>query len=286
MKRMKWIVMVLVLLLSMAACGKEPDAPADQAYICSGVKSTGEKNWERILTFSQDGKLETVVFQSEDGTQTYQVGYDAAGRLVGMTSPKDAYAVTWAAPGQPATVEHTYFDQNGEKRETVTDQFTYDGDGNVIVQKYITETMESEVRFTYEDGLCVRTEMRTYTGEDDQEPLIQTTVATFNDKGEMVKNVSYMGDEEMGTVSYTYAYDDDGRIVTREVRTEHLGADLPANALYRHEYSYDSNGNMKLAQQYDLEGLVSAKEYTYQPLELEGDDAKDLEAFLMRCLKM
>lgn len=258
MSKILAILMVLVLILGLSACGiEESERSANDKKTPAEVQTS--KGTAKRLT-----RATVSVSGSEGGTGYLDYVYDNDGLeridfyLDGQWNWTELFCGSIDCPEGKGTL-----DDDGEMHKNI-DRY-YDEYGNLIqyyndgVQYYLecdwkgNPTFETQyhyydgdsrqikhISYTYEDGLLIKTNtysLSVYYDDDDSEPSVWSSGEAYTyelyDSGEVKKQtVSY----DSGSVIEIYEYDEHGNLTHSE--------NWRGTPCYIYDYQYDEQGNL------------------------------------------
>lgn len=251
MKKLTSILLALVMLLTLAACG-------------------GESAGSHLVTIYI---LDTVTAYSGDGSESYlrtyvyEEGWQEKEHFsVTINADEDSLGGTITYSGKKTTTEMS----DG----SVTEQF-FDDQGRVTqsINNY-ADGIRREVTYTYDDiGRVISIETKTYV-EADAEPATDTETYVYTET-----ETGSTGTTEYGSITYlsqsiTYAnqYDKEGRRVSNAMY-------INGQERFRTEYAYDDAGNM-LGQVSFFDGQKSTEvKYTYKAVQVSEATAARFPQF-------
>lgn len=262
MKKTLSIMLVVLLLLSLTACGKKaekpsdttttttvPAVPEDENYVAAMAKLE-EGNWQEaydLFKASADPRaaeeLEkfafvptTVTRKSSNGrdlVDTYT--YDERGNLLSDSTKGDYSwtmetdnATTYTYDEQNRKLSYTYYSKG--KAQTVL-TYTYDADGHMLTQteQDVDGVLVFRADYTYDEKGNELTCRKWYNEERESEN--SDMVYTYDAQNRLLtRTVTYEGEEP--TV-YTYVYEEDGTY--RYFYDYHYEGDV-----YTNTYWYDT----------------------------------------------
>ncbi len=194
----------------------------------------------RESTYDENGNLLKLVSSYKEKITTYEYEYDSEGRMTRMVTsyPDGTQAVSTSEfDAEGHEIHNVYKGADGESAETT---YTYDEKGNNIAYENTNTDAEGN---TYK-----------HRNED-----------TFDEKGNVVRSVSYSNDAQQGVTETEY--DDEGRVI----RETYTGAD---GERFENAYTYDANGNEIERKHVDRDGKESflRKEYDANGNQTRAED--------------
>lgn len=292
MKKLISIILALVMVLGLCACGNDGKGGKGDKGNENGKVTVNVLTEVEMTEKSSDGKTNTmkgVVEYDENynlvGTKTYldgklyyevtydksydkpltQKSYDEDGNIT------DTDVYTYDANGNCVERISTY-EYDGEEVTTKT-VYTYDANGNVLTDKYYRDgELESETRYTYTASGAVESESYTWNGQEENR-----TVYTYDEQDNVLTETQYIGQEVTSIKTYENTYEggklkevnvyQDGELDERTVydadENEILNANyMDGEVFYRSETTYE-NGNMVKYVSYYGDEMNYCQEYTY-----------------------
>ena len=220
-----------------------------------------------VSTYTEEGRLLSSIWEDESASEKSTYVYDELGRQISST-----YDYSGVYDGEPYEEHSTstyYFDQWGLLTKTVYEgtgdvvnesTFTYDDDGNLLVEEILTNAGRYGYYHTYDDN---GNEIKYVSTLDDE--VLSTDEYERDADGNIIVSRTIEGDGNVySTNERTYV---DGLLT--EIR--YVSGDYQSST----RYTYDENGNMirsetvddygtsSSAYIYDSEGRVVQEEYTY-----------------------
>lgn len=277
MKKLLAMILALVMVLALAACGKDQpnvtdpvsggnvsnggtqqdNTPRKDVKVLTSVKQvkgdgTVRANYQYTLT---DNRLLTAMDLQEGRAELdLTLDYDEAAKKVTVTavnpdpaSTNAAVTIEWNEVGQIISATET---EEGKVWKT---EYTYNDAGDVASKKvYIDGWHSSTVTYTYHSSGKLMTECKTQ-GDG---TLVYQKSSAYDDHGNKLSYTVDHGDGDVRTDRYSYTYDDNGNVTCKQ------DYDDEGYETSKVEYTYDENGRMASKQTYNDDGIKSGK-YTY-----------------------
>ena len=258
MKRLLCALLVMTILLSFAACGKEKQNKVtiyipDTDYI------------PEAETVSQTDTVSprlSVTYIFEDGWQekeSFRVTYSGNVEILGVG--KDAPTMIFNGKTVITEIAGVYrseatFDDNGRQISRITPFLTE----NATVAKM-------EFTFTYDTHGRKLTQVTKYSYPDKAEPVIQTQTNTYTDT-----ETGSKGTFTEGNTTYVLEYDKNYRLVAKITVTD-------GQEVSRTESEYDEHGNQISSVSYTYGQKSSQTRFTYKAVEVSEETVKRLPYF-------
>lgn len=252
MKKLLCVLMVMTVLLSFAACGKEkqnkvtiyiPDTDTvsqiDTGWVQRSVSYIFEEGWQEKESFR-------VTYSGD--TEILGVGNDA---------PTDIFC------GKKVITEIA-----GVRRS----EATYDDNGRQIfrITPFISENANMatmEFAYTYDVQGRKLTQVTKYCYPDQAEPVTETRTYVYEDT-----ETGSKGTCSDGGTTYVIEYDKNYRPVATATITD-------GQEISRTECEYDEHGNPVKSVSYEQGQKISESKYTYKAVEVSEETADRLPYF-------
>ena len=279
MKKSLTMLLAFIMVLSLAACGK--DAPnTDNSQSGSNSSTSGgtqdhtpRKDVKVLTAVKQvkgdgtvrvdyrysltDNRLLTAMDLQEGSAELdVTLDYDEAAKKVTLTavnpdpaSTDASVTVEWNDAGQVIAATET---EDGYVWKT---EFTYNEAGDYATKKvYCDGKLTSTVTYTYHSSGKLMTEYKT-NGDG---TLVYQKTNVYDEYGNKLSYTVDHGDGDVRVDRYSYTYDDNGNVTCKQ------DYDDEGRETSKTEYTYDENGRMETKQTYNDDGIKSGKySYTY-----------------------
>lgn len=267
----RWLAVLAVLALAFTACGGDNDASDDAA---SDDPATDE------APSDSDGGDDADSDENGDTDDAATDGDDPVVRLVSVTyQGNPAYEFTYEDDGTPVgyTLFHPVtgeprsentavaFDDAGnitefaienlEEGTTATETATYDDQGRVTSQHYVSDTTDWTTTYTYDASTVVVTaESGTLTYTLDDDGNIATSVSNFSDRETTITNLAFDDVPEPRTMT--------GGLLVQIYSTNNATRWTPdAGCEYVEDFTYEND--LLVASHADGCGFTHDYTYTY-----------------------
>lgn len=224
MKRILCLLLALVMLLSLCACGRNASEVDDDE------DRKNEKDTEEL--FEESNKEEKITLYLRASAESDKVHiryeYDEQGNIVRQIRYHD---------GEIEDEYHWEYDVMGN----MTRRISYNKSGYVSSDyRFDPNAQGNSIRGVWQDEL-----------------RIHELCWEYDDKGNMTRSISFTN--SVVTSEYHYEYDAQGN-VTREVHYDHKNG--LSNHDYRYQNSYDEKGNLiQTITRYDTDSTKTTYEY-------------------------
>lgn len=251
MKKLFCVLLALMMLLSVAACGNSEKPEQNPNTVTVYVPET--------VMVTTDGKNQTLSILMEDGWQTKdssvaQCRPEDSASSVGFNMHYDINSITLDYGEGAQKIIHCY-DQAGN----LISQTTYFSEG-ASVEK-------NETVFTYDErGRMIKQEAKIYL-TDVEEPVVHSVEFTYVDAESGSKGAAANGNTELEKY-----YDVNDRLI-REVTTGN------GEEITRTEMTYDSHGNLVKKETYVTGVLTTVTETVYKAYVLDAEKASQMPYF-------
>ncbi|MBE6986570.1 MAG: hypothetical protein E7433_03990 [Ruminococcaceae bacterium] len=252
MKKLFCVLLVMTILLSFAACGKEKESKVT-IYI---------PETDTVFQADTVSSQLAVTYIFEEGWQekeSFRVTFSGNTEALGVGND----VPTMIFNGKTVITEMA-----GVKRS----EATYDENGRQIfrITPFLTENAtvaKMEFAFTYDAQGRKRTQITKYHYPDKAEPVTETQTYTYVDT-----ETGSKGTYTEGNSSYVLEYDKNYRLVAKVTITD-------GQEISRTESEYDENGNQIKSISYDQGQKTSESKYTYKAVEVSEETANRLPQF-------
>ena len=252
MKKLFCVLLVMTILLSFAACGKEKESKVT-IYI---------PETDTVFQADTVSSQLAVTYIFEEGWQekeSFRVTFSGNTEALGVGND----VPTMIFNGKTVITEMA-----GVKRS----EATYDENGRQIfrITPFLTENAtvaKMEFAFTYDAQGRKRTQITKYHYPDKAEPVTETQTYTYVDT-----ETGSKGTYTEGNSSYVLEYDKNYRLVAKVTITD-------GQEISHTESEYDENGNQIKSVSYDQGQKISESKYTYKAVEVSEETANRLPQF-------
>ena len=286
MKKLFALLLAMVLLISMTACGKDK-AKTDKTDDPKETEAAGQSAQSNKVTIylpkseeqiESDGSKITTVYTYEEGWQekdtftvTSEIKNGERVEKTTMTFSNGKMVSTYEYDGTTSTYE-VYYDENGRAAKTVMPIETINPDNTVVMGSV-------EVVNTYDDKGRIIREDRT-SKMDGQEPTTLTTNYTYKDTAEGSEG----WDDQETTVE-----DPNNLMVAPTIRTVRVYnkdnwlikeiSMMGEQEISRTEYTYNEHGIQTSMRYYMYDTLNFTANITLEAVEVSPEKAQQLPMF-------
>lgn len=237
MKKIIALLLVICVVLSFAACGKD-NTPAEE-------KNTELVEMSLVSAIYKDGKPDRKYEYDERGNEKLYINYDEDGEVFIEESSiydemDNKIRSVYTADGKVSENDFKYtYDKNGnillklskEDGDEYSYEYKYDKIGNI--KEFVLKEngiQQNKTKYSYDDnGNKIKEDMYSRNGA-----LVGSSVYEYDEKGNNTLNVFYYNGEERQKSVYTY--DEKGNLI-EDVYYEEGGEGS------REKYFYDEKGN-------------------------------------------
>ena len=252
MKKLLCVLLVMMTLVSFAACGKET-----QNKVTIYIPETDTVYYPDTASAPQ-----SVTYNFEEGWQekeSFRVTYSGDIEILGVG--KDVPTEIFNGKTVITEVAGVYrseaaYDDNGRKISRITPFLSENANMAVM-----------EFTYTYDAHGRMLTQVTKYSYPDKTEPVTETLIYTYEDT-----EAGSKGTFTEGATTYVLEYDKNYRLVAEVTITD-------GQEVSREECEYDEYGNPVKAVTYEQGQKVSEAEYTYKAVEVSEETANRLPYF-------